>query len=272
MPYMTAEDGVPIYYTDQGQGTPIFLIHGWMMNHKFFRHNVPELSRTHRVVTMDIWGHGHSGKQELNMSLRQAAKDARAIIEHLALEEVTIVGWSMGTALVFHYLDLFGGEGLKNAVFVDMTARLVNDGGWEHGVFGTLDYAAAYALERDILEDRLAFEEALIPACFKGGEAPDEETKEWWIRESMLTPTGVTVAFWASMVAHDWRELLPRIPVPVLLCYGRAQNALFPTEIGQHLDGRIPESELVEFGESGHSPFWEEPEKFNREVARFAST
>ncbi len=272
MPYTTADDGVPIYYTDQGQGNPIFLIHGWTMNHKFFQRNIPELSRTNRVVTMDIRGHGHSGKQELNMSLRQAAKDARAIIDHLGLDDVTIVGWSMGTSLIFHYLDQYGGEKLKNAVFIDMTARLVNDGGWEHGVFGTLDYAAAYALERDILEDRLTVEEAFIPACFANGEVPDEETKEWWIRESMLTPTGVMVAFWTSMVAHDWRELLPRIPVPVLLCYGRAQNALYPTGIGEHLDGQIPESELVEFEESGHSPFWEEPEKFNREVARFAGS
>ena len=270
MPYMTADDGVPIYYTDQGQGNPIFLIHGWTMNHKFFQRNIPELSRTHRVVTMDIRGHGHSGKQELNMSLRQAAKDARAVIDHLGLENVTIVGWSMGTSLIFHYLDRFGAEKLKNAVFIDMTARLVNDGGWEHGVFGTLDYAAAYALERDILEDRLTVEEAFVPACFKNGEAPDEETKEWWIRESMLTPTGVMVAFWTSMVAHDWRDLLPRIPVPVLLCYGTHQNALYPTRSGEHLHGQIPEGELVEFEESGHSPFWEEPEKFNREVARFA--
>jgi pimeloyl-ACP methyl ester carboxylesterase len=150
-----------------------------------------------------------------------------------------------------------------------MTARLINDGGWEHGVFGTLDYAAAYALERDILEDRLAVEGAFIPACFKGGEAPDEETMEWWIRESMLTPTGVMVAFWASMVAHDWREQLSQTPVPVLLCYG-ARSTLYPTKIGEHLDQRIPESELLVFEESGHSPFWEEPEKFNREVARFA--
>ncbi|MBV9453481.1 MAG: hypothetical protein JOZ19_05095 [Rubrobacter sp.] len=49
MPFMAAEDGVPIYYTDQGRGSPIFLIHGWTMNHKFFRHNIPALSRTHRV-------------------------------------------------------------------------------------------------------------------------------------------------------------------------------------------------------------------------------
>ena len=270
MPYVSAEDGLPIYYTDQGQGEPIFLIHGWTMNHKFFQHNIPELSRTHRVITMDIRGHGYSGKQELNLSLRQAARDARSLIDHLGLDRVTVVGWSMGTSLIFHYLDQFGGEKLKNAVFVDMTPHLITEGGWEHGLFGTLDYPAAYALERDILEDRLTVEEAFIPGCFKSGEAPDEETKEWWIRESMLTPTSAMVAFWTSMVAHDWRELLPRISVPVLLCYGRSDNALYPTKVGEHLSGQIPDSELVEFSESGHSPFWEEPEKFNREVARFA--
>ena len=108
MPYMTAEDGVPIYYTDQGQGEPIFLVHGWTMNHKFFQHNIPELSRTHRVVTMDIRGHGHSGKQEVNLSLRQAARDARAIIDHLGLDGVNLAGWSMGTTLICNYFDLFG--------------------------------------------------------------------------------------------------------------------------------------------------------------------
>lgn len=268
MPYMSAEDGVPIYYTDRGQGEVIFLIHGWTMNHKFFQYNTPELSQSHRVVTMDIRGHGHSGKQDLNLNLQQAARDARAIIEHLDLEKVTLVGWSMGTSLIFNYFDQFGGEKLKNAVFIDMTPYLVNEDGWDHGVFGTMDYRAAYALEKDIFEDRLTVEGAFIPACFKGGEAPDEDTEEWWIKESMLTPTGVMVAFWTSMVAHDWRELLPRIPVPVLLCYG-ADSALYPTKIGNYLNEHVPNSELVVFEESGHSPFWEEPEKFNRELARF---
>ena len=70
------------------------------------------------------------------MSLRQAARDARAVIEQLGLERVTVVGWSMGTSLIHPYFDLFGAERLKGAVFIDMTPRLVNDGGWEHGVFG----------------------------------------------------------------------------------------------------------------------------------------
>jgi pimeloyl-ACP methyl ester carboxylesterase len=79
------------------------------------------------------------------------------------------------------------------------------------------------------------------------------------------------VAFWTSMVAHDWREQLPQIPVPVLLCHGSG-SALYPTKIGEYLNEQIPESELVMFEESGHSPFWEESEKFNRKVARFADS
>jgi non-heme chloroperoxidase len=268
MPYLAAEDGVPIYYTDQGRGNPIFLIHGWMMNHKFFRHNTPELSRTHRVVTMDIRGHGYSGKQELNLNLRQAARDTRRIIDHLDLSEVTLVGWSMGTTLIFNYLDQFGGEKLKAAVFVEMTPYLVNEGGWEHGGSGTQDHKAAYELQRDIFEDRLAVEEAFIPIFFKGGNTPDEETKEWWIRETMLTPTGVVIAFWTSMLAQDWRKQLPNIPVPVLLCYG-TESIPYPTRIGEYMRENIPQSSLVEFVQSGHSPPWEEPEKFNAEVARF---
>ena len=129
MPYMIADDAVPIYYTDRGEGDPIFLIHGWTMNHKFFQYNIPELSRTHRVVTMDNRGHGHSGKQELNMNLHQAAKDARGVIEHLGLDGVTLVGWSMGTTLIFNYLDLFSGDKLKGVVFIDMTPYLVNEDG-----------------------------------------------------------------------------------------------------------------------------------------------
>ena len=76
-------------------------------------------------------------------------------------------------------------------------------------------------------------------------------------------------AFWTSMVAYDWREQLPRIPVPVLLCYG-AQSANYPTKIRDYMQEHIPNSSLVVFEESGHSPFWEEPGKFNAEVARFA--
>jgi len=69
MPYMTADDACRSTQS-QGQREPDLLIHGWTMNHKFFR----RLSPTITATSMDIRGHGHSGKRELNMSRRMAAR------------------------------------------------------------------------------------------------------------------------------------------------------------------------------------------------------
>jgi non-heme chloroperoxidase len=85
----------------------------------------------------------------------------------------------------------------------------------------------------------------------------------------MLTPDTAMAAFWISMVTQDWRQQLSKIPVPILLCYG-AKSAIFPTKICDHMKKHIPKNNLVIFENSGHSPFWEEPDKFNAEVAKFA--
>jgi non-heme chloroperoxidase len=268
MPFFTAEDGVPIYYTDEGQGLPILLIHGITMNHKFFQHNTPVLAQTHRVVTMDIRGHGYSGKQEVNWTLRQAARDVRKLIAHLNLSDVTLVGWSMATILIYNYFDQFGGEKLKGAVFIDMAPYLFNAADWEHAMFGNLDHQTAIDVAHNIFNDRISALESLIPISFKAGQVPDLATKELWIRESMLTPSSVMVAFWLAMVASDWRSHLAQIPVPVLLCYG-SQSIFFPTQLGKEMQTRIQNSHLVMFEQSGHALFWEEPVLFNAEVARF---
>jgi len=73
MPYMTADDGADLLRRP-GPGSPIFLIHGWTMNHKFFRHNIRAIPHPPRR-DVDIRGHGHSGKRELNMS-RPGRQDA----------------------------------------------------------------------------------------------------------------------------------------------------------------------------------------------------
>jgi non-heme chloroperoxidase len=269
MPYHIAPDGVPLYYVDEGQGRPLVLVHGWTMNHTFFERNIGALAKTHRVIALDLRAHGHSGVQELGWTLPQAARDLHALLKALNVTGATVAGWSMGTSVIHHYVEQFGGDRLSGAVFVDMTPFLFMQDDWTHGVFGTMDRQAGLELERDIIEDRLAFEEAFIPACFAGGQPPDAETKEHWIRRSMLTPTAAVLAYWVSMSAYDWREQLSRFPVPVLLCYG-ARSAVYPNDPGSELARRLPESELIVFERSGHSPFFEEPEKFNAEVARFA--
>jgi len=269
MPYHITPDGVPLYYLDEGQGAPIILIHGWTMNHKFFDRNIPVLARDHRVVALDLRGHGSSGKQESGWTLPQAARDVHGLIETLGLDGVTLVGWSMGMTVVHHYFDQFSGERLKGAVSVDMTPYLFVEDGWDHGVFGTLDRKASLELERDIVENRLEVEHGFIPACFADAQVPDEATREWWLRESMIPSTPAMLAYWVSMSAYDFRRQLPATPVPLLLCYG-ARSAIYPTPVGNYIAGQVPDGDLVTFEHSGHSPFWEEAPKFNDVVGHFA--
>jgi pimeloyl-ACP methyl ester carboxylesterase len=73
------------------------------------------------------------------------------------------------------------------------------------------------------------------------------------------------------MVQADYRADAAAITLPTLLIYGRAGNATLPTELGRWLQGQIKGSRLVELQASGHSPFWEEPARFNAELAAFVN-
>lgn len=266
MPYLRSDDGVYLYYREEGEGDPILLVHGLTFSHEAFARNVPELARTHRVVAVDIRGHGYSGKQDLGWTMEQTARDIAGVVDHLGLSDAVIVGWSMGSLAVLDYLDRFGQEKVKGAVLVEQSPRPLIEEGWEHG---QVNPKGMVEFSRRVLGDRLGFQQGFVSTCFAGGEAPDEATRESWLRESMLTPTGAVLAYGLNSATNDYRGVLPRLTVPVLLCYG-ARSVIFRTNVGDYMLRQMPDGELMVFEESGHSPFWEEPERFNAEVLRFA--
>ncbi|MDH5256105.1 MAG: alpha/beta hydrolase, partial [Gammaproteobacteria bacterium] len=89
------------------------------------------------------------------------------------------------------------------------------------------------------------------------------------LANTWLTPTDAAAELIDQMAARDDRAWLPKIPVPVALFYGYPNNRILPTALGQWLQSQIPGSRLVLFGNSSHSPFWEEPAKFNAELLKF---
>jgi non-heme chloroperoxidase len=86
--------------------------------------------------------------------------------------------------------------------------------------------------------------------------------------ETTKTLTSVAITSMTDMTYADLRPALEKVTVPTLLLYGE-QSKLFPGDLGSRLQEQIKDSELVVFEESAHCPFWEEPKKFNREVADF---
>jgi pimeloyl-ACP methyl ester carboxylesterase len=268
MPYFETGDGVPIYYEDHGDGEPILLIHGWTMNAEYWwQKNIDSLAESHRVVALDLRGHGLSGKTSDKHTLAQYARDVRELIETIDLTDVTPVGWSMGTAVILNYIDQYGSNRLSSAVLVDQSPSFLTEEDWEFPLMGEFPGTAAAELVQNLRHNRASAAKPFIESMFV--EPPDGETVDEMYAETMKTPTNATVDMFLDMTYADLRPILPTIDVPVLLLYG-AQSAIFPGDLGEWLESEIPDAIHVEFEDSGHCPFWEEPEKFNEEVTSFA--
>jgi non-heme chloroperoxidase len=240
------------------------------MNGRFFDRNVEVLAADHRVITIDMRGHGRSGRDLVHLTMEQLGQDVRSVFEELDLRDAVLAGWSMGMAVVYNYLDQFGTDRLAGVIDIDMTPYLFAEDGWEHGVFGTLDATASLAVQRQMLLDRRGLGDTLIPAMFAAGSEVDPETLEWWLDESTTVPDVTAQALWVSFSSQDWRPLLPKIDVPVLLAHGR-RSQIYPTPVWEYLAEHIPTTTVAIFEESGHSPFWEEPDRFNQVVTDFVA-
>jgi non-heme chloroperoxidase len=267
MAYLETSDGVPLYYEEQGKGETLLLIHGWMMNAEYWWHkNTETLVDKHYVVTVDLRGHGLSGKTDENHTLEQYAHDIRHVIQSLDLDDVTAVGWSMGGGVLLTYLDQFSSDRLRAVGLIEKGPMLFSEEGWDHPVFGGFTPEALEELVETIHSDRPAFAKQFISDMF--ADPPSEEQIDEMYAETMKTPTSVATAIIRNVAESDLRDVVPEITIPTLLLYGE-QSKVYPSDLGEWMHGQIPDSELVLFPESGHCPFWEEPDSFNAAVTSF---
>ena len=94
---MIARQGIRLAYEDQGVGKPAFIfVHGWACDRSAFAPQAAHFARRHRVVSVDLRGHGESDKPQGPYPILTHAEDLAYIIEHLGLGKVVAVGHSMG--------------------------------------------------------------------------------------------------------------------------------------------------------------------------------
>ena len=116
---VTTSDGVRLYYLAAGSGKPILMIPGWSQTAEQFKHQITGLSDRYRVIAVDMRGHGESDKPEFGFKISRLAKDVHDMIHALDLDEVNILGHSMGCSVIWNYYDLFGPERLSKLLLID---------------------------------------------------------------------------------------------------------------------------------------------------------
>lgn len=117
MPYAQVGD-VRMFYTDEGSGPPVVLVHGWTCDGSDWSWQIPAFRERHRVITVDLRGHGRSEVTEGGYSPRQFADDVAALLKQLGTGPVVAMGRSLGGQIVC-VLAAHHGELIRAIVPVD---------------------------------------------------------------------------------------------------------------------------------------------------------
>jgi non-heme chloroperoxidase len=264
--YVRVEPDVNIYVEDvnRGGGKPILFIHGWPANHKLFEYQFDHLPKMgYRCIGMDIRGFGNSDKPWIGYNYDRLADDVRGVVEALQLQNFTLAGHSVGGAIAIRYMARHNGYGVsKLALFAAAAPSLTRRPDFPYG----LPREDVDKLIQETYNDRpnmlQGFENMFF---FKHVTGP---FSDWFFQLGLEAAGWATAAVLASLRDESLFADLGKIRVPTLILHGiHDKVCLFPLALAQK-EG-IKNSRLVPFENSGHGLFWEQRDKFNKELVQF---
>ena len=265
--FFKTADGVSINYEIKGDGKPLLLVPGWSCSYHFFDKNIPVLSESLKVIAVDLRGHGDSEKPDHGYRISRFAKDIKELLDHLDLNDVTAAGWSMGASVLWSYLELFGSEHISRLVCVDQSPAQYFAPDWRWGQLGCYDVESFIRLCCNLEHAERDVAEGTVCGCMNREPSPEEI--DFLAGEIMKCPARVKIDIMRDHTNLDWRDFLPHINIPTLVCVAMASK-VFPWEGSAYVGEVIPGAKTEFFEDCGHMLFWEDPDKFNSLISDFA--
>ncbi len=256
-------DGVKICAQEwgNGNGPEILFIHGISQCHlSWLRQVRSNLAKSFRMITYDIRGHGGSDKPLDPVYYRENkrwANEVNTIIIGAGLKKPVLVGWSYGGRIVMDYLTYYGDSGLSGINFVD-TVTKTSPTCYGRGSKHLLGFTSENLVEN--IQNTIAFLRCCTAEPLRPAEA------ELMIAYNMVVPPKIRQNMLGRPTPYE--ETLKRITVPVLITHGAKDQVVKPW-MARYTASAVPKSQTSIYKGIGHSPFWENASRFNRELAAF---
>lgn len=222
---------VQLYFEDHGEGRPILLIHGWPLDGQSWEYNKPALiDAGFRVITIDRRGFGKSSRPWDGYDYDTFAADVDALLSHLELRDVTLVGFSMGGGEVARYIGKYGTGRIAQAVFAGAVPPYLYKTG--DNPDGGLDDATIAEFQSGVKHDRAAFIEGFVDNFFtaNGTQLASESVRHVAFGSASVASPKGTLDCITAFSKTDFREDLAKIDVPTLVIHGDA-DAIVPFEV-----------------------------------------
>jgi non-heme chloroperoxidase len=276
MPYVTVgqenSGSVELYYEDHGAGRPVVLIHGYPLSGRAWDRQVPVLlDDGYRVITYDRRGFGKSSQPATGYDYDTFAADLRALLTTLDLDNVTLVGHSMGTGEVTRYLARFGSARIKSGVLVSPIPPFLlqtsdNPDGIPGSVFDGFAEAARHdtpAWMKGFLDNFYNFDK------LRGTLVSDQAYQVSW----NLSTTASAIAAVACIATWetDFRSDLAAIDVPILAMHGDDDQVLAISKTTERLPGLVNDLDIVVIEGGPHAIPWTHADQVNSSLRKFLS-
>jgi non-heme chloroperoxidase len=267
-----AHDQVELHFEDVGTGRPVVLIHGWPLSGRSWEAQVPALVEAgYRVVTYDRRGFGGSSQPWDGYDYDTFADDLDAVLSHLELQQVTLVGFSMGGGEVVRYLARHGSSRIEKAVLAGAVPPYLYKS--DDNPDGGLDDATIEAFQAGVRGDRLEFLDELLKNFFGTGLLKRNLVSEpfrLYMRDiaAYASPKG-TLDCITAFGRTDFRDDVAKVDVPTLVIHGDS-DGIVPFEVsGRRSADAIQDSTVVVVKGGPHGFNVTHAEEFNQALLEF---
>lgn len=255
MPYFDNED-VRLFYEDTGEGRPLLLLHGLTSNHQMYYRETGYLKDKFRIIALDSRGHGKSDRPP-EFTLEDHIDDAIALLNHLELNSINILGISMGSYIA-------QGIAIRQPHRVEkLILAATKSYGCQASMPEMFDRYEEQLAGMSIAE-KLAISPKLI---FHNQEAVNAWQKKV-ARNSRMLNNEEQAAASAALRTFDFRDDVKNITAETLVISGK-YDGLNPPEKGRETAVLIPNADYMEFQDSGHAPNVEQDRLFLGVVEKF---
>jgi pimeloyl-ACP methyl ester carboxylesterase len=262
---------IELHYELFGAGRPVVLIHGWPLSSRAWEPQVSALvDAGYRVVTYDRRGFGQSSQPGEGYDYDTLAADLDALMQHLDLTDVTLVGFSMGGGEVVRYLKNSGAVRVRSAVLAGAVPPYLYKS--EDNPEGGLDDATIQQFEAGVRGDRPAFLRGFLQAFFAAGDRDDlvsQPTQDYLWNIAAAASPKATLDCIAAFGRTDFRADVAAVTVPTLVLHGDA-DGIVPIEVsGQRTAKLIPDAKLHVITGGPHGLSTSHAEEFNAVLLEF---
>jgi non-heme chloroperoxidase len=264
------EAPVEIHYEDHGSGRPVVLIHGYPLDGNSWERQERELlASDYRVISYDRRGFGRSSRPAVGYEYDTFAADLNALLEHLDVADVALVGFSMGTGEVTRYLGTYGSGRVRKAALLGaippfLLKTVDNPAGVDGEVFEGIKAAIAkdrYAYLEDLFNDYYNVD------VFGGSRISDRAWQASFVVAAGASPsaTYACIDSWLT----DFRGDLERVDVPTLVVHGTEDRILPISATAERLPALIDDVRLIRIEGGPHNIAWTHAEEVNQALLEF---